>query len=149
MSNLSFDSGLRSFTINNDPDRVIRFDPTDIGMIDRLENAANKIQKMANNMPEDTDPRAAIRSLDTFARECVDEVFPEPVCDTVFGKACCVSVTPSGDLQVVSFLHSVVEEIKSSMASANRAAEKRQAKYLDKYQGNRQNFSRKRKRGKR
>lgn len=133
--NLSFDNGLRSITINNDPDRVIRFAPTDIGMIDRLEAAADAIKARAEQLEDDADPRAAIRALDAFAREQVDAVFPEPVCDTVFGKACCVSITPSGTLQVLSFLEGVAKMIGSDMDSASRAAEKRQAKYLNKYRG--------------
>jgi hypothetical protein len=71
---------------------------------------------MADSTHDDADPRAAIRALDIYARECVDAVFPEPVCDTVFGKACCVSVTPSGSLQVISFLNSVADAIEARFA---------------------------------
>ena len=78
--------------------------------------------------------RKAIRA-DAYAREQVDAAFPSPVCDTVFGKAYCVSLTPSGSLQIISFLEAVSRQIRREMDAATAAAQKRQAKYLDKYSG--------------
>jgi len=83
----------------------------------------------------DTDARTTIRELDAYAREQVDAAFPSPVCDTVFGKAYCVSLTPSGSLQIISFLEAVSRQIRREMDAATAAAQKRQAKYLDKYSG--------------
>ena len=65
----------------------------------------------------------------------MDAAFPSPVCDTVFGKAYCVSLTPSGSLQIISFLEAVSRQIRREMDAATAAAQKRQAKYLDKYNG--------------
>ena len=83
----------------------------------------------------DTDAHTTIRELDAYAREQVDASFPSPVCDTVFGKAYCVSLTPSGSLQIISFLEAVSRQIRREMDAATAAAQKRQAKYLDKYNG--------------
>ena len=97
-NNISFETGLKAFTINGDANRKIYFDPNDIGIIDRLEAAAMAIKAKADEMgtqESDTDARTTIRELDAYAREQVDAAFPSPVCDTVFGKAYCVSLTPS------------------------------------------------------
>ena len=136
-NNISFETGLKAFTINGDANRKIYFDPNDIGIIDRLEAAANAIKAKADALGTQeaagTDDRAIIRELDAYAREQVDAAFPEPVCDTVFGKAYCVSLTPSGSLQVISFLEAVSRQIRRDMDAAVAAAQKRQAKYLNKY----------------
>ena len=137
-NNISFETGLKAFTINGDANRKIYFDPNDIGIIDRLEAAAMTIKAKADEMgtqESDTDARTAIRELDAYAREQVDAAFPSPVCDTVFGKAYCVSLTPSGSLQIISFLEAVSRQIRREMDAATAAAQKRQAKYLDKYNG--------------
>lgn len=137
-NNISFETGLKAFTINGDANRKIYFDPNDIGIIDRLEAAATAIKAKADEMgtqESDTDARTTIRELDAYAREQVDAVFPSPVCDTVFGKAYCVSLTPSGSLQIISFLEAVSRQIRREMGAATAAAQKRQAKYLDKYSG--------------
>ena len=135
-NNISFETGLKAFTINGDANRKIYFDPNDIGIIDRLESAATAIKAKADEMgtqDNDMDARTVIRELDAYAREQVDAVFPSPVCDTVFGKAYCVSLTPSGSLQIISFLEAVSRQIRREMDTATAAAQKRQAKYLDKY----------------
>ena len=137
-NNISFETGLKAFTINGDANRKIYFDPNDIGIIDRLEAAAMAIKAKADEMgtqESDTDARTTIRELDAYAREQVDAAFPSPVCDTVFGKAYCVSLTPSGSLQIISFLEAVSRQIRREMDAATAAAQKRQAKYLDKYSG--------------
>ena len=134
-NNISFETGLKAFTINGDANRKIYFDPNDI---DRLEAAAMAIKAKADEMgtqERDTDARTTIRELDAYAREQVDAAFPSPVCDTVFGKAYCVSLTPSGSLQIISFLEAVSRQIRREMDAATAAAQKRQAKYLDKYSG--------------
>ena len=83
-NNISFETGLKAFTINCDANRKIYFDPNDIGIIDRLEAAAMAIKAKADEMgtqESDTDARTTIRKLDAYAREQVDAVFPSPVCD--------------------------------------------------------------------
>ena len=137
-NNISFETGLKAFTINGDANRKIYFDPNDIGIIGRLEAAAMAIKAKADEMgtqESDTDARTTIRELDAYAREQVDAAFPSPVCDTVFGKAYYVSLTPSGSLQIISFLEAVSRQIRREMDAATAAAQKRQAKYLDKYNG--------------
>ena len=135
-NNISFETGLKAFTINGDANRKIYFDPNDIGIIDRLEAAAMAIKSKADEMgTQESDTGATIRELDAYAREQVDAAFLSPVCDTVFGKAYCVSLTPSGSLQIISFLEAVSRQIRREMDAASAAAQKRQAKYLDKYSG--------------
>lgn len=142
-NNISFETGLKYFTINGDPDRKIYFDPNDIGIVDRIEEAAKSIQERAQEIgtvSSDEEARAALRDLEAFSRNQVDAVFPTPVCDIVFGNACCVSVAPSGKLYIESFLESIAHTIRRESKGAENAAKKRQAKYLDKYE-NRQNFN--------
>ncbi|MBF1013915.1 MAG: hypothetical protein HXK78_01720, partial [Lachnospiraceae bacterium] len=53
MKNLSFNDGRESFTVNDDPDRVIRFNPADPEIINRIL----KMQKDFENysVPEDVE----------------------------------------------------------------------------------------------
>ena len=69
-NNISFETGLKAFTINGDANRKIYFDPNDIGIIDRLEAAAMAIKAKADEMgtqESDTDARTTIRKLDAYA----------------------------------------------------------------------------------
>ena len=136
-NNISFETGLKAFTINGDANRKIYFDPNDIGIIDRLEAAAMAIKAKADEMgtqESDTDARATIRELDaTHANRWTRRSLrPSAIqCSASY----CVSLTPSGSLQIISFLEAISRQIRREMDAATAAAQKRQAKYLDKYSG--------------
>ena len=39
---INFDDGFKSYEINGDPQRIVRIDTADYGLIERLRNAKNK-----------------------------------------------------------------------------------------------------------
>ena len=40
MENLNFDDGLKRVTINGDPNRVLKYNPGDMGILDRMQEKA-------------------------------------------------------------------------------------------------------------
>ena len=87
MKNLSFNDGRESFTVNDDPDRVIRFNPADPEIINRIL----KMQKDFENysVPEDVElnPDGTAKSGLDFTsamRKAFNEVFNADVYDTIF-----------------------------------------------------------------
>ena len=95
MKNLSFNDGRESFTVNDDPDRVIRFNPADPEIINRIL----KMQKDFENysVPEDVElnpdgtPKsglekdgAYIADFTSAMRKAFNEVFNADVYDTIF-----------------------------------------------------------------
>ena len=54
MENLSFDEGLKSYKINGDPNRILRFNPGDVNILTRYKEVVNnlnniKLTKYDNN----------------------------------------------------------------------------------------------------
>lgn len=95
MKNLSFDDGRESFTVNDNPDRVIRFNPADPEIINRIL----KMQKDFENysVPEDVElnPDGTAKSglekdgvyiaeFTNAMRKAFNEVFNADVYDTIF-----------------------------------------------------------------
>lgn len=95
MKNLSFNDGRESFTVNDDPDRVIRFNPADPEIINRIL----KMQKDFENysVPEDVELNpdgtaksglekdgAYIADFTSAMRKAFNEVFNADVYDTIF-----------------------------------------------------------------
>ena len=95
MKNLSFNDGRESFTVNDDPDRVIRFNPADPEIINRIL----KMQKDFENysVPEDVELNpdgtaksglekdgAYIAGFTSAMRKAFNEVFNADVYDTIF-----------------------------------------------------------------
>lgn len=96
-NNLVFDDGFKSFTINGDPARTIRFNPADPGIVTRLLDLQ---KKMASYQPEqdievnpDGTPKSEIEQAATIIAEfsnvirtALNETFDADVYDTIFGK---------------------------------------------------------------
>lgn len=95
MKNLSFNDGRESFTVNDDPDRVIRFNPADPEIINRIL----KMQKDFENysVPKDVELNpdgtaksglekdgAYIADFTSAMRKAFNEVFNADVYDTIF-----------------------------------------------------------------
>lgn len=137
-NNISFETGLKAFTINGDANRKIYFDPNDIGIIDRLEAAAMAIKAKADEMgtqKSDTDARTTIRELDAYAREQVDAAFPSPSAIQCSAKPTAFRSRRPVPCRSFRFLRLYRARFGATMDAASTAAQKRQAKYLDKYNG--------------
>ena len=95
MKNLSFNDGRESFTVNDDTDKVIRFNPADPEIINRIL----KMQKDFENysVPEDVELNpdgtaksglekdgAYIADFTSAMRKAFNEVFNADVYDTIF-----------------------------------------------------------------
>ena len=87
-TNLVFDDGYKEFTINNDPNRVIRFNPSDVAMVERFKKSQDALeallQEFAEKEPEDE--VEALEKLDNAIKKEVDAIFNQPVSDVVFGN---------------------------------------------------------------
>ena len=51
LRNLNFDDGYKKFMVNNDPNRVVRFNPADINLLDRLDQAQKRIEEEQKEAP--------------------------------------------------------------------------------------------------
>ena len=47
---LEFDDGYKNIELNNDPNKVIRFNPTDAKFIQKISNADETLIKLIKNM---------------------------------------------------------------------------------------------------
>ena len=52
MENLSFDEGLKSYKINGDPNRILRFNPGDVNILARYKEVVNNINNIAKELPD-------------------------------------------------------------------------------------------------
>lgn len=131
LKNLSFDDGYESITVNGDKDRVIRFNPADPEIINRLLNLRNSFQ---NYQPEqdfelnpDGTPKndmekgaAFVSEFSNAMRKAFNDTFNSDVYDTIFkGQSPLCIVGPKGNKKylfefiiegLVSIMEPAVEE---------------------------------------
>lgn len=98
MKDLSFDEGYKEFSINGDENRVIRFNPSDMAIIKRLEEAKNKISEsmaIKDDIELDNEGKPInslenyskiINHIDNVIKEQINYIFDNNVADVVFGN---------------------------------------------------------------
>lgn len=140
MQNLVFDEGYKEFTINGDENRVIKFNPSDIGMLKRIDEAKNKILEAMNvdkdieldneGKPVENLENASkiVRHIDDTIKEQINYIFNYDVSDIVFGNQ-----SPMANIKGIPlyarFMESIKPVIETAMKEENEKSRKRVAKY--------------------
>jgi hypothetical protein len=140
MQNLIIDDGLKEFSINNDPNKVIRFNPADFGIIERINNAYKEIEKVQNEVPDielnnDGSPvdmlsnaAEVVSKVSNTIKKQIDYIFDSPVSDVVFGNQSPLSMV-KGVPYYERFLNAVVPIIEKEVKAEQEASRKRIEKY--------------------
>lgn len=76
MNNIVFEEGYKEFAINNDESRILRFNPTDLALFEKIKKELSEVQKF----DDDTDDVEADRML----RETIDKIFYEGASAIIF-----------------------------------------------------------------
>lgn len=140
MQNLVFDEGYKEFTINGDENRVIRFNPSDIAILKRLDEAKDKIleaMQVEKDIELDVEGKPieslenaskVVKHIDDTIKEQINYVFDYNVSDVVFGKQ-----SPMANIKglplYVRFMESVKPVIESAMKEEAEKSRKRVNKY--------------------
>lgn len=145
MKSLSFKDGRESFTVNNDPDRVIRFNPADPEIINRILKLQNDFadynpgeEIMLNpdgSRKSDLEAGGAFVAEFTDAmRAAINEVFNADVYDTIFDGQSPLCIVGQKYL-FEEVLEGLVALMKPAIEKYNRKNQDKMAKYLGDIQG--------------
>ncbi len=126
MNTLKFNDGYKELTINGDESRVIRFNPSDFGIMDRVKAASEKLETMFDKDKKYTVEEAA--ELDGAIRDIINDVFASDVCTAAFGKLNCMSYA-GGQPIFLNFFEAITPIIKDACLEERKKSEKRVAKY--------------------
>ena len=134
MQSINFDDGYKSYMINNDENKIIRINVTDLNTSKRFEDAVSAIDKLMNEVKGDISEERYIEA-DRVIREQLDHVFGNGVCEIVFGKTNVLSATESGKLLIEGFLDALLPVVKADMEAAAAKSkaniEKKMAAYIE------------------
>ena len=144
MQSIRFDDGYKKFMINDDPNRVIRFNPADYGIIERFNTARKviliemeKIQGDIDINPDGT-PNVAEDELGEAAEllsktrklicDQVDYIFGGPVSEAAFGTQSPLSSVKGLPL-FERFIRAAEPFITKEVKAEQLASQKRVNKY--------------------
>lgn len=137
---INFDDGFKSYEINGDPQRIVRIDTADYGLIERLRNAKNNINeemkkyeniKIKSDGSADLDDDTAadsLRDLGKFICGQFDYIFNSEVSGVLFGTASPLS-TRGGVPLFERVFNAVLPIIETDIKSEQKKAEARIKKY--------------------
>lgn len=155
MHNINFNDGLEEIMINNDPKRVIQWNPTDShfskryfeftdyikGLYERLQALTGDIETVAQVVAVDgvndavgSKARGAaeqITALGVELSEMLDNTFNAPISEMAFRGANPLSPTRDGRFLFDNFLTAIAPIVSASVEEANNAAQKRIRKYTE------------------
>jgi hypothetical protein len=146
---LSFDDGYKTIEFNGDPNRIIRINPTDMALVNRIAslednaraisekygnidfNSVNELKNLDSNDPDFEKMKKAAETLDKVEksiRELIDSVFGQPVSNIVFGETNCIS--PAGGMPIyINFIRTIFDYIKQELEKQNAESEAKMSKY--------------------
>lgn len=146
MRSINFDDGLKSFAINGDENRVIRFNPGDLNMRVRAEEAQKRIRKWEGSLKtielnpdgtpaeDDEETSAELRGFEDMLRRELNYVFNADVYDTIFaGQSPLCIVGKEKQFLFEAFLSSAMPIIEEEIEAFTSASQARVDKYTKEY----------------
>jgi hypothetical protein len=140
MQNLSFSDGFKEFSLNGDESKVIRFNPADFGIIERIDKAYKEIEnasKIGADIKLKTDgtpieeisiAASIVKSVSDTIKSQIDHIFDSPVSAVVFGNQSPLSMV-GGVPFYERFLNAVIPVLKKEIQSEQKASQQRISKY--------------------
>ena len=147
MKSIRFETGYKTFSINDDPDRTISFNPTDADIVQRFTKAIKELQSEKETMADiqlNPDGTAAINDMSSLEeasatlerfndliKQKLNYIFNSDVYDVVFaGQSPFSIVGKDHKLLFEAFLEAAFEVVNEE---GGAAAQSRMGKYTDKY----------------
>jgi len=140
MQSIRFDDGYKEFMINDDPNKIIRFDPADFGIIERFNTAMKNIEKASETIKNDIDinPQGeplseleeaaeAVAKVNKLIKDQIDYIFDSPVSDMVFGNKsplALVKGVPLFERFIMAAKEVIEKEVKKEMEASQKRIEK-------------------------
>lgn len=147
MHSINFSDNLKSFSINGDESRVIRFNPADPNILVRADAAQKRITEKQSQiesvklMPDGApveNPTEQVRRLlkefDDLIREEINYIFNSDVYDTVFaGQSPLCIVGEKKEFLFEAFLKAAMPIIREGVNEFNVGSQHRIEKYTREY----------------
>lgn len=134
METLIIDEGLKSFAINNDENRVIRFNPSDMSILHRVEETLANVENEMRKYEDKKFDGETEKEISKFICSQVDYIFNAKVSEVVFNGTSPLS-TVKGVPYYVRFIEAVKPIIEEEILNERKASEEKIKKYTEKYKG--------------
>ena len=150
MADIRFDDGFEEFTINGDPQRVIRINPKDVNILARFEKSMKELKEESSSI-SDIEVRAdgslaemqhsklsenarRLQEFNESINQKLNYIFNADVAEAAFGRQSPLSLVGKDNRFLFEvFLEAALEAVKEKLDEAAKSIEKRTEKYAGAY----------------
>lgn len=134
MQSISFDEGYKEFAINNDENRVIRFNPKDFGILTRMEDTLSDFEALEKKLKDGKEEEFTnnLREAEKVVHEKIDSIFNANVHDIIFNHQSPISLV-GGEFLFMRVIEALVPIVEKEVKYEMQKSEKRMSKYTEKY----------------
>lgn len=137
IQSINFEEGYKEFSINGDPERVIKFNPTDFAIIERAQTARKEIAEASKSIKDEEDEdiektAELIKKVDSIIKEKVDYIFGYKISDIVFGLQSPLA-TKNGVTLVERFISGVMPIVQKEIEEEQKKSQAKVSKYTERY----------------
>lgn len=139
MEKIIVDSGFEEFEVTDKRGRIygtVQFNPSDMNLINRYEDVAEKMAALSDDVPDDADVVEAKKMCEKKVYDLIDYLFDAPVANVFFAVTSPFSPLASGDLYVESVLNALSDKIEQYTGKRVDKVQAKVNKYAAKYQQN-------------
>ena len=132
MQSISFDEGYKEFAINNDENRVIRFNPKDFGILTRMEDTLSDFEALEKKLKDGNEEEFTnnLREAEKVVHEKIDSIFN--VHDIIFNHQSPISLV-GGEFLFIRVIEALIPIVEKEVKYEMQKSEKRMSKYTEKY----------------
>ena len=134
MQSISFDEGYKEFAINNDENRVIRFNPKDFGILTRMEDTLSDFEALEKKLKDGNEEEFTnnLREAEKVVHEKIDSIYNANVHDIIFNHQSPISLV-GGEFLFMRVIEALVPIVEKEVKYEMQKSEKRMSKYTEKY----------------
>lgn len=134
MQSISFDEGYKEFAINNDENRVIRFNPKDFGILTRMEDTLSDFEALEKKLKDGNEEEFTnnLREAEKVVHEKIDSIFNANVHEIIFNHQSPISLV-GGEFLFMRVIEALVPIVEKEVKYEMQKSEKRMSKYTEKY----------------
>lgn len=135
-NSINFDMGYKSYDINGDKSKIIRYIPGDTNFINRYKEVMSDIESVGDefkNADTSTIDKASevSKAFDDKVRQLIDYLFDEPVSAIVFGNKSSVALGCDGMPLFQKFISAFIPIIEKDIEESRKKSAKAIKKYTD------------------
>lgn len=124
----------KRFTIDNDENRILELNTSDINIVNRASSVLPKLYEFAGTISDvpDEDSVNALNDIDTKMRECLDEIFDSNVSEICAPYGSMYDPF-NGDFRFEIIFNAILQLYNDNIASEAKKLQKKIKAHTDKY----------------